>query len=124
VPDVNGDQALQSVLAEMATPFCERVERLCNGRGIAMFSQHNRLKADMHLLQQARTPVAFCAAMISIGNTLSDLQAERFSSSRFVLVNREEAHRLLGLAAQTSQFADAVHSALSRPGGFGSAAEE
>jgi len=124
VPDVNGDQALQSVLAEMAKPFCERVERLCNGRGTAMFSQHNRLKADMHLLQQARTPVAFCAAMISIGNTLSDLQAERFSSSCFVLVNREEAHRLRGLAAQTSQFADAVHSALSGPGGLGSAVEE
>jgi hypothetical protein len=124
VADANGDQALRSVLSEMAKPFCERVERLCNGRGIAMFSEHNRLKADMHLLQEARTPVAFCAAMISIGNTLSDLQAERFSKSCHILVDREAAHRLRGLAAQTSQFADAVHSALSGPGGLGSAVEE
>ena len=123
-PDLNGDQALHSVLAEMAKPFCERVERLCNGRGIALFSEHNRLKADMRLLKEARTPVAFCAAMISIGTTLSDLQAERFSQSCHILVDREEAHRLRGLAAQSSQFAEAVHAVLSGPGGLGSALEE
>lgn len=89
-----------------------------------MFSEHNRLKADMRLLQEARTPVAFCAAMISIGNTLSDLQAERFSQSYHILVDREEAHRLRGLAAQSSQFAEAVHAVLSGPGGLGGAVEE
>ena len=111
-PDLNSDQGLLTVLAEMAKPCCERLKKLKRSHGVGLTARHhNQVIDDLKLLEEAASPVALLAAALNIVTTLADIQADRFRGDA-VLVRRAEAQRLCALAAQTGEFAEAVRTLL------------
>tara|TARA_B100001063_G_scaffold216908_1_gene218941 strand:- start:733 stop:1107 length:375 start_codon:yes stop_codon:yes gene_type:complete len=107
-PDLDNDQRLLTVLAEMAKPCCERLKKLKRGHGVGLTARHhNQLNDDLKLLETATSPVALLAAALNIVTTLADIQSDRFRGDA-VLVRCAEAQRLCALAAQAGEFAKAV----------------
>lgn len=112
VPDLDNDQRLLTVLAEMAKPCCERLKKLKRGHGVGLkVRHHNQLVDDLKLLETAASPVALLAAALNIITTLADIQSDRFRGDA-VLVRCSEAERLCNMAAQASEFAMGVRELL------------
>tara|TARA_B100000575_G_C22982382_1_gene566774 strand:+ start:505 stop:879 length:375 start_codon:yes stop_codon:yes gene_type:complete len=111
-PDLNNDQRLLTILAEMAKPCCERLKKLKRGHGVGLKARHhNQLVDDLKLLETAASPVALLAAALNIITTLADIQSDRFRGDA-VLVRCSEAERLCNMAAQASEFAMGVRELL------------
>jgi hypothetical protein len=111
-PDLDNDQRLLTVLAEMAKPCCARLKKLKRGHGVGLkLRHHNQLNDDLKLLETATSPVALLAAALNIVTTLADVQADRFRGDA-VLVRCSEAERLCNMAAQAGEFAMGVRELL------------
>tara|TARA_B100001057_G_C22870031_1_gene958329 strand:- start:8115 stop:9896 length:1782 start_codon:yes stop_codon:yes gene_type:complete len=111
-PDLNNDQRLLTILAEMAKPCCERLKKLKRSGGVGLkVRHHNQLVDDLKLLETAASPVALLAAALNIITTLADIQSDRFRGDA-VLVRCSEAERLCNMAAQASEFAMGVRELL------------